>query len=436
MKPPVRLNPLAAWWRRRDWVGVVVALSVPAAAAAQTTNNPPSPAPTSELRRLNFDEVTVQGVRVSPGAGSYAGGGGQGPGSLDTPGVALPMSVASPAGGASSNKNEWVAAPLPSLNPTFGFGLALGAGYLYRPAWAGTNSPPWVTGAGGYYAQNGSWAAGAAHKMNWDEDHWRLLGGLAYADLRYDFFGVGAGAGEAGQSVPLRQTAGGGLIELLRGVGQHWYVGGRYVLARVQTSVETSDLNIPPSLAGLPLRLDTQLAAFSLRLQRDTRDSTFYPTRGTLFDVDASFFAPAVGSDYTFQNYAVAYNHYFTLATNQVLAVRGYGQVTSGDAPFFALASFGSGADLRGYTPGRYRDKMMFAVQAEYRWRFTQRFGLVAFGGVGSVAPDLSHFEQVLPSLGAGLRYVVAKKNQVSLRFDVAWGRDEHTFYLGIGEAF
>jgi len=75
-------------------------------------------------------------------------------------------------------------------------------------------------------------------------------------------------------------------------------------------------------------------------------------------------------------------------------------------------------------------------LQAEYRWRFTERFGLVAFGGVGSVAPEIGQFDKLLPSVGTGLRYVLAKKNNVSLRFDAAWGRDEHTFYVGIGEAF
>jgi len=78
----------------------------------------------------------------------------------------------------------------------------------------------------------------------------------------------------------------------------------------------------------------------------------------------------------------------------------------------------------------------MFAVQAEYRWRITQRLGVVAFGGAGSVAPEIGKFDKLLPSVGAGARYVLAKKNNVSLRFDAAWGRDEHTFYVGIGEAF
>lgn len=417
---------------RRGGLIAVLILSVTALAAEETNNRSP-PTASHSLRIPDLDDVTVKGVRVSlasPDAG------GQGPRSLDVAGRTFSSSVPLPSGGAASNKSEFVAAPIPSLSPTFGFGLALGAAYIYYPPGAGTNSKPWITGVGGFYTENGSWGAGAAHKMNWGDDRWRLLGALAYADLKYDFYGVGTGAGDAGQSVPLRQTVAGGAVELLRDVGHRWYVGGRYQSGQVQTSIETSSLNVPPALAGFPLALDAQISAVGLRLQRDTRDSSFYPMRGALLDFEANFFDSAFGSDLTFQTYALAYNHYFELATNQVLALRGYGRATGGNAPFFALSSFGTGADLRGYTPGRYRDQLMLAVQAEYRWRITERLGVVGFGGVGSVAPELGKFDQLLPSVGTGLRYVIAKKNNVSFRFDVAWGRDERTFYLGIGEAF
>jgi hypothetical protein len=46
------------------------------------------------------------------------------------------------------------------------------------------------------------------------------------------------------------------------------------------------------------------------------------------------------------------------------------------------------------------------------------------------VAPEIDQFSKLLPSAGTGLRYVIAKENNISLRFDAAWGRDEHTFYL------
>ena len=61
---------------------------------------------------------------------------------------------------------------------------------------------------------------------------------------------------------------------------------------------------------------------------------------------------------------------------------------------------------------------------------------MVAFGGVGGVAPELGEFNTLLPAIGTGLRYVIAKENNISLRLDVAWGRKDHAFYLAVGEAF
>jgi outer membrane translocation and assembly module TamA len=209
------------------------------------------------------------------------------------------------------------------------------------------------------------------------------------------------------------------LAEILCGIGRNWYVGPRYLFGDLRTSVQTDDL-LPPALDLPPFELDSQIAAFGLRLQHDSRDTLFYPTRGTLADVEINSFDAAWGSDFTFQSYALSYNKLIGITEAQVLVVRGYAHATSSHAPFFALSSFGSRADLRGYTAGRYRDRVMFAVQAEYRWRLTSRIGLVAFGGFGSVAPDLNEFDTLLPGIGLGVRYVLAKKNHVSMRFDVA----------------
>ena len=81
---------------------------------------------------------------------------------------------------------------------------------------------------------------------------------------------------------------------------------------------------------------------------------------------------------------------------------------------------------------------MMLAAQAEYRLELPKRFGLVAFAGVGEVARALDDFnmQNLLPSVGAGLRYTLAKQNHINLRLDFAVGRDSQAFYVSIGEAF
>jgi hypothetical protein len=121
-----------------------------------------------------------------------------------------------------------------------------------------------------------------------------------------------------------------------------------------------------------------------------------------------------------------------------VLAYRAFGKFTAGRVPFFDLAFFGTHNDLRGYPGGQYVDKMMIATQAEYRWRFWGKWGMVAFAGIGEVAPTLSEFGagNLLPSVGAGLRYMVSEANRVNISVDYARGKDGDAVYFYIGEAF
>jgi hypothetical protein len=108
--------------------------------AAEETNHTSAPAPCHRLRVPSLDDAAVKGVSISPGVSLPSDVGGQGPVSLDTPGSTFSASVPLPAGGTSSNKGEFVAAPIPFLSPAIGFGIGLGAAYIYSPPFAGTNA--------------------------------------------------------------------------------------------------------------------------------------------------------------------------------------------------------------------------------------------------------------------------------------------------------
>jgi hypothetical protein len=53
----------------------------------------------------------------------------------------------------------------------------------------------------------------------------------------------------------------------------------------------------------------------------------------------------------------------------------------------------------------------MLATHAEYRVTLPWRFGMVAFGGLGEVAPGLGEFQfdHLLPAGGGGLRFKISK---------------------------
>jgi len=93
---------------------------------------------------------------------------------------------------------------------------------------------------------------------------------------------------------------------------------------------------------------------------------------------------------------------------------------------------------MRGYYRGRFRDKVLYAAQAEYRWQFYRRFGLTVFGGLGDVSEKIESidFSEVKPSYGFGIRYMILPKRKVNLRLDFGFGKETQGIYINITEAF
>jgi hypothetical protein len=347
-------------------------------------------------------------------------------------------STSPPPGSAKGRKKEgeFFAAPLPFSNPTFGWGLGAVVGYITPLNPADTVSPPTLLAVTGFYAENGSWGAGLGGMTYLDEDRWRLTAALGTGRINIDFSGIGADAGSQNDAIPLINEARGLLLQGLGRVLPGLYAGPRLLCTRVTTRVDASDLST--DAGGFLDGSDASVfeAAVGLRVQYDTRDSTFYPTRGVLLDTSLDMYSHAYGSDFDYTVWDLAANGYIPLAEGHVLALRGYTRFVSPDAPFFALSFLGRGPDLRGYAIGQYQDQLLMDIQAEYRADLIWKIGAVAFAGVGTVAPDPAAIEKFFPSGGVGLRYTVAPENHVNLRLDFAWGTEGFIFYLAVGEAF
>jgi outer membrane translocation and assembly module TamA len=170
----------------------------------------------------------------------------------------------------------------------------------------------------------------------------------------------------------------------------------------------------------------------------DSRDNDLYPRSGQYAQAEALLASEDLGSDSDYRSLELEWNGYRRFGEDHVLAWRVAGKIVDGDPPFFALAWFGSGVDLRGYTPGRYIGESMVALQAEWRWQASPRWGFVAFGGTGKVSGALGDIDTDawLPAGGAGVRFRLTKALPLNMRADFAWGRDDSTFSLAVGEAF
>jgi outer membrane protein assembly factor BamA len=342
------------------------------------------------------------------------------------------METIEPAGKAAQDLG-FVIMPIPLSNPTLGTGLTLPLLLLYNPDGKGR---PWMTGVGGMYTDNGSWAVGAFQKAYLNNDKVRLTGAVGFADLNLKFYGIGSGAGKQGISIPIGQSGAFVMAEGLGQVANATFIGLRYRLLTIDTKLGGQEI---PSLGiTIPtVQLHSRSAMLGPVAQYDTRDNELNPRRGVYVNLEAGFARGAWGGESDYQKFNVAYNQYLPLAKG-VLALRASACTARGSVPFYDLCLFGMKNDLRGYEIGQYRDKAMYAVQTEYRWPLFWRIGLVAFAGVGSVAKSFGSFtsDNLLPAAGVGVRLQASKKHDVNVSVDFAVSRDSKTLYFYIGEAF
>lgn len=169
----------------------------------------------------------------------------------------------------------------------------------------------------------------------------------------------------------------------------------------------------------------------------DRRDNIFYPTSGLFQFIKIILYTEP--NDYIFSSLEVDVRKYKTIAKKGVLATNLYFNSVSTNAPFYKLPALGGKSHMRGYFEGRYRDNNFIMLQFEYRQYFWRKFGFVAFGALGDVAPEVTDlaFSSLKHSIGGGLRYLFNKKENVNLRMDIGVGKDGTTgIYFGIEEAF
>lgn len=309
-------------------------------------------------------------------------------------------------------------------------------GYVFPFKMSDRRSPPSTIGMAVPFTNNGTRAMIALAQLNFSENKYRTTFVFGKGRANLDFFGIGRIPGRDAVSVFIKGSGTFFLGEGLRNIGKNIFVGPRYQYRKITVGVDGPTTPGGFVIPSIDLRSTT--TAIGFKLLRDTRDNSFYPTKGAFWDIKGDFFARAIGSDRTYQTYKATYNGYRSLGERQVLAYRGMACQVSDRTPFYDLCLFGSTSDLRGYTAGQFQDRRMFATQVEYRRELKWRLGAVAFGGVGGIANrwlDL-RFDELLPAAGVGLRFKLDKKNHINYRADVGYGRAGPTLTMSVTEAF
>lgn len=170
-----------------------------------------------------------------------------------------------------------------------------------------------------------------------------------------------------------------------------------------------------------------------LSVLRDDRDNLLNPRRGSYLQLNLG--------------HTIANEHYrFALLDARryipweegALAMRFFSRHVGQSAAFFDQSIMGGSDYVRGYFYGRFRDSNMTTLQYELRTAMWKRFGMAYFGGLSYLYHDFKrNNSRLFYNYGAGLRFLIDRKEQVNLRFDYAIGADgQRGFYIGFGESF
>jgi hypothetical protein len=340
-------------------------------------------------------------------------------------------------------KHGFLPVPIVITEPAVGYGGGLALAYLDRPedpddgSSAGGASesprrptPPNITGIGGAGTDNGTWGAGIGHLRFWDEDRWRYLGALGYADATLTFYRPDDGRNELG-----------GLDYNLKGLflsqqlerriaDSDFFLGARYVFADIN-----SEFTLGNDVPGVqPREYQSRTAGAGMILGYDSRDNIFTPSQGIRMQAITSVFDEALGGDFDYPRFDIFNYGYWNVHPDFVLGVRLDGHFTDGDVPFYHLPYI----QMRGVQVMRYLGKHAVTGELELRWNFHERWGLVVFGGAGKAASSFSEIDDAntIYSKGVGFRYLIARKLGLHAGMDFAWGPDDFAFYFTVGSAW
>jgi outer membrane protein assembly factor BamA len=320
------------------------------------------------------------------------------------------------------SNGSFIAVPIPFNDPTFGTGLVLGGGYLFT---ADEGSDTSFLGGGILGTDEDSYAIGLGGSVSFQNNRYAIFGFLGAADINYDLFILG-------QPVRIEQEGAAFQGEFRYGFTPDISAGVsvRYLESRL-TGVNGTALT--DELVDLT---DASFATAGIVAQWDTRDDTIYPTIGQNLSFSATYTDETGGLDFEYARTSLGYDQFWSVGRDGVIAARVAGCAMGDRSPFFDSCLLG--AELRGFSLFEFYGDRMLTAQAEYRGRFNERFGYVAFGGIGEVEKSLFSIDSgVQYAGGLGLRYRVSKEFGLDVSVDATLnGNGESLVYLYVGQGF
>lgn len=328
-------------------------------------------------------------------------------------------------------EKNYVIAPMVISNPNLGSGGGLTALYFYSPDPDDQVSPPSTVGGVGIYTNTDTYFIALFNKNHFQEDTWRFSTGIVNGRIKNEL-NIPA-LGEVRFTTRVKGIG----TQLQRRIWGDFFAGVKLAYSGVSYKEGNEASKDYFEHYGVE---DQDTGSWSILMSYDSRDDQRYPYKGVLAEAGFTANPEWLGASEGYYVVEGSANSFHQLIPDHVLALRVYGRFTPSDTPYAGLSSLGRRSDLRGYVSGEIVAENMISTQAEYRWFFTRKWGIVGFGGVATlydgnvtnINSDIIYY-----SGGVGLRYLLHAENRVNFRVDYAWGEDgEKGFYVSISEAF
>jgi hypothetical protein len=333
---------------------------------------------------------------------------------------------------AAAQVGNWVIVPIPVANPTVGNGLQVAAMFLHPKGPSEEGARSTTSGVIAMATDSGSRLAGAFHDGSYADDRFRVTAFAGRGKFQLKFYGIGDVAIPESRAVPYEMS---GTLAQVRGEGrvpgtENWFGGLTYQFLDATLTVQSSQL--VPGLPDVPIMFRN--AGLGPHVTYDSRDSNYFPLQGQFFRAGWLNYSSNWGGDFAFDKGDVFYNLYVPLAKVTVLALRTRLQTASKDTPFYELPTL----DMRGFSRDRYRDNATMSLTAEWRHKFSQRWGMIAFAETGRVASSLDKLSEgrAINSYGGGVRWQVTADRELNVGLDFAFSTDDRAVFIQIGEKF
>lgn len=265
------------------------------------------------------------------------------------------------------------------------------------------------------------------------------------------FYGIGNDTSDEDEEIYTTQSYGAAFSYLKRVKGKFYAGGNVEMLNSDIIEVEedgqlAQDGLIPGNEGGMTVGM-------GILARLDSRNNAYNCSYGFYLQAGFTFVEENLGSDFDFNRLNLDFRYYQSVVQGRhILAFQVVTEHIWGDPSFETMVLLGGDEIMRGHFKGRFRDKSLWAMQTEYRlpigrshWidnrekvPLKERFGLVAFLGVGAVAPSTSDFriDNTKKSIGLGIRFLALPKERINVRVDFGFGTSTPGIYFNIREAF